>query len=460
MMKNDRHPASFRDPSGFLFERNGNLYRQINHVYQQNYDHLIQSGLYDLLVQQGHLVAHQEVDIQPEIPELCYKVIQPERLPFISYPYEWSFSQYKDAALQVLKIQQAALKRGMSLKDASAYNMQFNQGHPVLIDTLSFEKYQEGQPWVAYRQFCQHFLAPLALMALKDIRLSQLMRVYIDGIPLDLAAHLLPWQTRLQMGLGTHLFLHAEAQRRYADSEHAKRNITRQKMSQMAFLGLLDSLESTVQSLNWRAGGTAWADYYDFTNYQQAAFETKKTIVAKYLAQSEPKVVWDLGANTGVFSRLAPSQAIVLAFDIDPSAVEANYRQCRDEQNQQVLPLCMDLTNPSPALGWNHQERASLVDRGPADTILALALIHHLAIGNNLPFFEIAKFFARCCKWLIIEFVPKGDSQVQKMLASRLDIFPHYQQAEFEQDFGGFFEVIEKEAIQGSERTLYLMRRK
>lgn len=262
------------------------------------------------------------------------------------------------------------------------------------------------------------------------------------------------------MGLGTHLFLHAEAQRRYADSDHAKRNITRQKMSRMAFLGLLDSLESTVRGLNWRAGGTAWADYYDFTNYQQAAFETKKTIVAKYLAQSEPKVVWDLGANTGVFSRLAPSQAIVLAFDIDPSAVEANYRQCRDEQNQQVLPLCMDLTNPSPALGWNHQERASLVDRGPADTILALALIHHLAIGNNLPFFEIAKFFARCCKWLIIEFVPKGDSQVQKMLASRLDIFPHYQQAEFEQDFGGFFEVIEKEAIQGSERTLYLMRRK
>ncbi|HEY9078351.1 MAG TPA: hypothetical protein VIO61_17580 [Anaerolineaceae bacterium] len=188
MMKNDRHPASFRDPSGFLFERNGNLYRQINHVYQQNYDHLIQSGLYDLLVQQGHLVAHQEVDIQPEIPELYYKVIQPERLPFISYPYEWSFSQYKDAALQVLKIQQVALKRGMSLKDASAYNMQFNQGRPVLIDTLSFEKYQEGQPWVAYRQFCQHFLAPLALMALKDIRLSQLMRVYIDGIPLDLAA--------------------------------------------------------------------------------------------------------------------------------------------------------------------------------------------------------------------------------------------------------------------------------
>ena len=171
--------GSFRDSNGFVFWQDGALYRQVNTSYKDNYEHLMESGLYEVLVSGGLLLPHEEVNIQSSQPDLAYKVIRPELIPFISYPYEWCFSQLKDAALTTLEIQKTCLDFGMSLKDCSAYNIQFRKGKPVLIDTLSFEKYREGQPWVAYRQFCQHFLAPLALMSHKDIRLNQLLRVYI-----------------------------------------------------------------------------------------------------------------------------------------------------------------------------------------------------------------------------------------------------------------------------------------
>ena len=208
--------ASFRDPSGFLFTTDASLYRQVNQSYQQDFDHLMNSGLYNELVKAGLLISHQEVDIDPADPQSCYKVLQPEEIEFISYPYEWCFSQLKDAALATLKIQKIALDYDMSLKDCSAYNIQFYSSRPLLIDTLSFERYNEGKPWDAYRQFCQHFLAPLSLMAYTDIRLSQLLRVYIDGIPLDLASRLLPSRARFNLSLLMHIYMHAASQQRYS----------------------------------------------------------------------------------------------------------------------------------------------------------------------------------------------------------------------------------------------------
>ena len=224
MKNNQKLPASFRDPSGFLFFQEDILYRQVNLVYQENFNRLVESGLYDHLVNSGKLISHKETELPPPEPETAYKVIQPEQLSFISYPYEWSFSQLKDAALLTLDIQKRALQHGMTLKDSSAYNIQFppEDAKPVLIDTLSFEVYQEGSPWVAYRQFCQHFLAPLALMCFTDERLSQLLRVYIDGISLDLAGSLLPRRTKFNFGLLTHIHLHAAAQKRYAAEDVGK----------------------------------------------------------------------------------------------------------------------------------------------------------------------------------------------------------------------------------------------
>jgi hypothetical protein len=454
--------ASFRDPSGFLFSREGVLYRQINKIYSENYDRLMSSKLYTRLVDSQLLIPHEEVSIEPEDPSLAYKIIKPERLTFISYPYEWCFSQLKDAALATLAIQKLALESGMVLKDASAYNIQFHHGKPVLIDTLSFEIYHEGEPWVAYRQFCQHFLAPLALISHRDVRLSQLLRVYIDGIPLDLAASLLPRKTRYGLGLAAHIHMHAAAQKRYADKPVAKEQPTR-KISKLQFMGLMDSLETTTRKLSWKPSGTEWGDYYTASSghYTSSAFEHKKQVVSQFLERIHPITIWDLGGNTGEFSRLATGMgSYTIAFDIDPAAVEQNYLQVKKNKDTLMLPLVMDFTNPSPSLGWHNQERHSLLERAPADALLALALIHHLAISNNVPLPLLAEYFQSLGKWLVIEWVPKDDSQVQKLLASRQDIFSDYHQESFEAAFGNYFHIKEKVSIQDSPRVLYLLERK
>jgi len=458
--QSERIPASFRDPSGFVFRRDGQIYRQVNLEYKETLNHLITSGLYDGLIRDNLLISHRDVGREYTLTENAYTVIQPETLPFVSYPYEWCFSQLKDAALLTLEIQLRAIDAGMSLKDSSAYNIQFVAGKPLLIDTLSFEMYEEGHPWVAYRQFCQHFLAPLALMSYRDIRLHQLLRIYIDGVPLDLASNLLPGRTHFKLGLLSHIHLHAKAQTRYADRSVSTEQ---RKMSRLSLLGLLDSLKQTVQRLSWEPKGTEWHNYYSITNYSESALRHKAQLVEEMMASLDPTpaLVWDLGANTGVFSQIAARQgAMTISFDIDPAAVEKNYREIQAKGEARILPLVLDLTNPSPGIGWEHCERASLMERGPADVALALALIHHLAISNNLPFEKIAGFFRQICHTLIIEFVPKNDAQVQKLLASREDIFVDYDQITFEREFRNFFDIERQAPIQDTGRTLYRMVRK
>lgn len=452
--------ASFRDPNGFLFSEDGILYRQINQQYQDDYRKLHESKLYDLLIERGWMIPYTERAHPGLLPEIAYKVVEPKRLPFISYPYEWSFSQLKDAALLTLKIQKTALKHGMSLKDSSAYNIQFDleTGKPVLIDTLSFETYQEGLPWVAYRQYCQHFLGPLALMASTDIRLSQLSRVYIDGAPLSLVSELLPARTRLNFGLLSHIHLHAKAQERFAGTNQSQ---VSRPMSKNNLLAIIDSLERTTQKLTWTVGGTEWGSYYQDTNYSDEALERKKTLISEYLGTAAPQSVWDLGANTGLFSRIASEAGIpTIALDIDPAAVEINYLQVKAGKESNLLPLLMDLTNPSPDLGWENRERGSLFQRRRPDLVMALALIHHLAISNNVPLEMIAAMFSRIAPWLIIEFVPKEDSQVQRLLATRADIFEDYHQQGFEQAFQRFFTVKAVDAIPNSTRRIYLFSRR
>jgi hypothetical protein len=451
--------GSFRDPSGFLFRRDGVLYRQINCTYQEHYDRLMQSGLYTKLIEKGLLVPHVEQSVSSPQPETCYKIIRPEPIPFISYPYEWSFSQLRDAALLTLQLHALALEHEMVLKDASAYNVQFHKGKPVFIDTLSFANYHEGAPWAAYRQFCQHFLAPLALMAKTDIRLQQMLRVYIDGLPLDLTSRLLPTKSKFQFGLLSHIHMHAKSEKHYADKTDTRARSAR--VSRLAMRGLQDNLKSIIEKLSWQPQGTEWADYYNDTNYSDKGQEQKKELVRSMLRVVAPKMVWDLGANTGVFSNVAADVADqVLSFDIDPAAVEKNYLICRRKKQERILPLLLDLTNPSAGIGWDLSERHSLIERGPADAILALALIHHLAIGNNVPLPRIAAFFQRLGASLIIEFVPKTDSQVSRLLVTREDIFVHYTQQDFEQAFQPFYVIEEKAAIADSQRTLYRMKRR
>lgn len=460
-MVTSKLPSSFRDPSGFLFTEGNTLYRQINLSYKENYDQLIKSSLYKKLVDLGYLVPHDKIKPLKKQSTESYQIIKPKTIPFISYPYEWCFSQLKDAALLTLEIQKTALEHGMSLKDSSAYNIQFLEGKPILIDTLSFEKYSEGSPWIAYKQFCQHFLAPLALMTYTDIRLSRLFQLYIDGIPLDLTSTLLPLKTKIKPSLLIHLHLHAASQKRYSDKVVKKESV-RGKMSKRSFLGLIDSLDGAVKGLKWEPKGTEWADYYEAKlNYIPSSLREKANLVEKFLTEIKPKNVWDVGANTGLFSRVASDKGIkTISFDIDPAAVELNYRTLKEKEEKNILPLIMDLTSPSPSIGWESRERASFMERGSADTILALALIHHLAISNNLPLPKLAEFFSNICKSLIMEFVPKEDSQVQKLLATREDIFPNYTKEKFEEAFRKFFRIKESVNIRNSKRVLYLMVKK
>jgi len=261
----ERLPGSFRDPSGFMFEHEGRVLRQVNHCYAEHFEALVVGGLYEELVDAALLVPHRVLPDPAALWPGAYCVLEPEQIPFLSYPYEWSFTQLKDAALATLEIQRRAIEHGMVLKDASAYNIQFCRGRPTLIDTLSFEEYSEGMPWTAYGQFCRHFLAPLLLMAMVDVRLVDLMSRHIDGIPLDLASGLLPSRTLLRPGALLHLHLHARSIARHAvlSEDPAERMPPRGRVGTTALKGLISSLEGTVRGLRWASRDTEWSDYED-----------------------------------------------------------------------------------------------------------------------------------------------------------------------------------------------------
>ncbi|MCL2842526.1 MAG: class I SAM-dependent methyltransferase [Oscillospiraceae bacterium] len=456
----EREASSFRDPSGFVFRQDGKIYRQINHVYREQYTQLMDSGLYKELIQHRLMVPHEEADI-PCLNDAGALVIRPKEIPFISYPYEWCFGQYKQAALTTLRIHLRALNHGMILKDANAYNIQFLNGYAVLVDTLSFEPYQEGMPWIGYGQFCRHFLAPLLLMAKVDVRLSKLMLAHIDGIPLDLADSILRGKLGT-FGYG-HIRLHARTIARHSEDGKEQANPTGKmaSVSKRNITAMAQSMLHFIEKLNPKQTVTEWGDYYSRTNYSEDGTKAKEEFVTAYLDQIDTcKAVWDFGANDGRYSKLAISKgAHVVAFDIDHTAVERNFMQV-SKTHQPMLPLLLDLATPSPSIGFANLERGSIDQRQTPDAILMLAVIHHLAISNNLPLDQIARWLSSLGKHLIIEFVPKEDSQVQILLRTRTDIFPDYTEPCFEAAFEQYFTRLEKREIPGSKRSLYLFRSK
>lgn len=300
-------------------------------------------------------------------------------------------------------------------------------------------------------------------MAHADIRLRNLLRSYIDGIPLDLASALLPLKTRLRYSLLAHLHLHAASQRRHQDDARKHESLRVPKMKKTMLLALIKSLKNAVKSCKLPSFKTEWGDYYEDTNYSQEAMSAKEELVRdlidKFVGPREP--IHDLGANTGRFSRLvSSSEREVVSHDIDELAVERNYLHNKQHNVKNVLPLVLDLTNPTPALGWALEERMSMPERTSNHVVLALAIIHHLAISNNVPLDRLAKFFCGLATKLIIEFVPKQDSQVQRLLTTRKDIFPNYVQSTFESVFSEYFDIAERRLVPGTERMMYLMTRK
>ena len=450
------HAASFRDPSGFVYEKDGTIYRFVSSAYQLHYDLLRSSGLADELIKQKKLLAFTEINENHTGRTDWYKTFQPQFIPFLSYAWEWSFEQLKDAALTTLSICSASLKKGMILKDATHTNIQFVDGRAKLIDTLSFEQYEEGEQWVAYRQFCECFLNPLLLAAYKGMEVHKLLLSYPDGVPAQLTAELLPFKTKLKPVIYLHVHLHANLSGKAGTATTTPtKKVTKKNIEQ-----IIESLLDCITNLTLTARQTTWNNYYDETILSDQYLSEKKKLVATLLTEISYESAIDMGANEGVFALLCKKEAQIVATDFDSACINSLYSRLKNEKLQHILPLVIDLTYPSPSLGWMNAERSSFFKRKTFDVGLALALIHHLAIAKNISFDQLAFFFADICNELIIEFVPKTDPKVAAMLQWRKDIFEHYTEVEFEQSFEQYFLLKKKQPVLHSERTLYHYQKK
>ncbi len=445
--------SSFRDRDGFIFIQNQKIYRSVAPSYFDNYQLLVKSGLYSKLIENNQLIAHEEVENNTADKENI--ILYPFQIPFISYPYEWSFYQLKRAALLTLEIQLESLKHGMSLKDATAFNVQFLDAKPIFIDTLSFEKYEEGTPWQAYKQFCQHFLAPLCLQVYGISDLNKLQVLHLDGIPLDLTSQILPFRSKLNLSIYSHIHLNAKYEKKYrSDTSFKTKSIALPKTKQT---NILNHLKSIIAGFQLPKSKTNWTDYYADFSYNSENIEEKKDFVSSILRTINPENVIDSGSNTGLFSQIASKiSKQIISFDFDASVIHNQCKQLAKEKITNILPLIVDITNPTPAIGWANFERKSFVERLPKDSAtLALALIHHLVLSNNLTFEMIAKFYANFSKNLIIEFVPKDDIQSQRLLVTKKDIFNDYTQENFEKVFGVYFRKLNQKSFSDSKRSIY-----
>lgn len=451
------HNSSFKDPSGFVFTVNGTIYRQINHRYAGHYDCLMKSGLYEDLTKRNWLIAHTESNMPVQSID-GYKIIKPEPLRHISYPYEWSFSQLKAAALLTLGIAKKSLAHKMILKDATPFNVQFANGKPVFIDTLSFELYRDGDPWVAYRQFCETFLAPLALMYYRDETTHGRMVNQIHGLSVKQTAASLPLVSCFNSGLLMHIHFQSWFQ---GTVSTPNRSAAKQKLPQQRLLAMLNHLEQTVHQLSHKTKEGVWGAYYDTGVLDQEYVTEKSAIIQRFLSNNQYASAIDLGSNSGHFAKLMANTGIeVVAVDSEHRCIDDLYRENVASNRENILPLLIDLTNPSPAIGWMNTERSSFMERFSADLVVALALVHHLVIGRNVPFEKVAQFCAHLGNHLIIEFVPKSDPKVQLLLAHREDVFDNYTQAQFVEAFQQHFHIREEVAIAGTERVLYLLEKK
>jgi hypothetical protein len=454
-----KHDASFRDPSGFIFYDGDTLRREICPIYFNQYNQLKESGFFTTLIDKGLLIPHEEKLINEE-----RIVITPENIPFISNPYEWGFEQYKEAALLTLKIQKYALSKGFILKDASAYNVTYHRGRPIFIDTLSFDFYEEDTPWRAYKQFITHFLGPLVLAKYHGAEILKLMQSHIDGIPIKLIASLLPAKTKLSSVIYTNIHLLAKMEDKHSEDYKAETKIA--KLSRKAQSNILESLFDYIKKLNIKKR-SEWGDYYSKTNYNEEAFNNKKNLIREWVSQLMPKRLIDVGGNDGTFARMIIDDVDhIIVTDIDSNAVDRNYQQMKSNKELNILPMVCDVLQPAPGIGFNNNERSSLINRlqeyEPGIT-MALALIHHMTLTGNIPFERSAKFFASFSKNLIIEFPKREDSWVKSLLVRKREFINHfdfYNLSNFEEQFSLYFNMIQKETIPNTERVMYLFKNK
>jgi SAM-dependent methyltransferase len=450
-------PASFRDPANQVYYADGEVLRGLRGSAVDDWRALAATGFYARLAGEGKLVATEPV---AHATDDGYElVLRHERVPFVSYPYEWTFSMLRDAALLHLEVLAAALAERMTTKDGSAYNLQWRGAAPTFIDIGSFERLREGEPWAGYRQFCQTMLYPLMLTAHLGVEFQPWLRAQIDGIEPGQLRRLLGGRHRWKAGVLKHVHLHDAMQGRLSrtSTREVREEMRAAGFSSELVVAVVRALRKLVSRLDWQPPASHWEGYRDGCSYSAADAGAKREFVAAALA-GDQRLVLDLGANDGEYARLAAGYARqVVAVESDHAVTDALYRRLRDEGERRVLPLVMDLANPSPGIGWRGRERAAFADRAGADTVLALALVHHLAIGRNVPLGEVCDFLAGLGRRLVVEFVDPADPMAQRLLANKpAGLFGDYRRDAFERVLGERVTIERRLELPSGTRTLYL----
>jgi len=453
------HSASFRDPSGVIFIEEGKIKRRIAPLYFKQYNALKSSQFFNKLFKSGLLIKHEELVVNDS--EI---IIEPEQIPFITYPYEWSFNQYKEAALLTLKLHKYALEHDFILKDASAFNVTFYQGKAVFIDTLSFDFYIQNTPWRAYKQFITHFLGPLLLAHYHGATSLKLMNNFIDGIPVKTLSSMLPFKTKWHPFLYSNVHLLAKFEDKH--NEDYNRKTKAGSLSKKGQLNIIESLYNYIKKLPLKEY-SEWGQYYNKTNYSNDAFNKKSNIINQWIINLKAQTLIDLGGNDGTFVRkITTPLNLALVCDIDNNAVDHNYKQIKKNKEQFIIPFVLDVLNPSGAIGFNNTERFSFlkrIKRYAPDVSLALAVIHHMTLSGNIPFDRSASFFASFSKQLIIEFPKREDSWVERLLQTKGEFIAHfnfYNLKNFISAYSNYFNILEQINIEDSKRVLFLLKNK
>ncbi len=457
---------SFKDPVARVVKKDGTYFRYIFQDYQKEYDCLMQSGLYLKLVQNGLLIPHKEVEIDTNDCKI-HKQLYPEQIEFQSYPFEWSFTQWRNVLISYIKINQIALEYGMILKDATPYNFYLKCGKPIMFDTSSFIFFKEGNTWLAYQQFCETMLAPLALMHYNGSKWAKLTQGSIHGMQLNFTSKQLPIKSWFNSCCLMHIHLHAKyvvkgekiGNEKSKNSESNHKNILSKEKLLLIHKHLLGSVQKWKSAYKFE---NHWAGYYENDISSDQYIADKQQIVENWIKINKPQTVLDLGANTGKFSMIAANYAKhVIALEFDDICVDTIEEDLKKLKIQNISTLIGNLSEPSPSLGILNKEIDNIFVRANSEMVLGLALIHHLCISNYMSMQQVAELFAKFSNaYAIVEFIPKEDEKVQLLLKNREDIFEYYLEEEFTKQFANYFDLIEESALAESKRKLFLFKKR
>ena len=460
MPQNSVEPGSFRDRNGRVFYAGNETYRALSDKAYSDWTALNATSFFAQQMAAGKIVHTEHIEsINNLIPPTgdWAAFLSHQTVPYISYPYEWSFSMLKDAALLHLELLLSALDEDMILKDSSAYNIQWQGARPVFIDIPSFEILPPGEPWVGYRQFCQLFLYPLFLQAYKNIEFHPWLRGSIDGIDPVQINNLMSVRDRLRPGILTNVYLQAKMQERFSSTrKDIRSDLKSAGFSKQLIRANVVRIQKLVTGLHWDASESQWSAYTKTHSYTDTDQDRKAEFVEQVAASGNWKRVWDIGCNTGKFSRIAAKHAdYVIAMDSDHLSVDHLYRALQEESINNILPLCINMADASPGLGWRGLERKPLTGRGTPDLILCLALVHHIVIGANIPLQEFIEWLASLSASLVIEFVTKDDVMVKTLLRNKEDQYDDYTPVAFKSYLDQLFDIHRVETLDSGTRLIF-----